>query len=393
MERLLAIATETQSLIKTNMDSLNESLNELSINSTIATNQLQESVNLTVDKIEASSFAIEALAVDAELLISKTDEAEIRLNAAYQQGVEQVKQAIASESLANRNEISALRDALMPLILGQQMELSKIANKAINGGGLSDNDKNHLTKDLGHQLLSQQGNLRQACDYYTLTSQMDESNDNCDCDCGTQQSNITLRRFGFLSIRHESKPPSQGVTCRKHRSSLRRVVLAVQLVPFLERTVEFAFGGTFMGGGFHLDSPLRVFRTVRRTDAVMFQLFDGFIARSDGKMRSSKWQSHRLWDKVTRSGFQYFDLSPPVVHRELNNLYQELVLIDSSGRGSIHDVDESGHTLLHVSLFHSYKLKVGNLTLQLGNCIFNCTNFSSILTCHQRHRKAFAISG
>lgn len=51
-------------------------------------------------------------------------------------------------------------------------------------------------------------------------------------------------------------------------------IVSLQLFPLLQKTVELTFGAKLGAGEFSLESPLRVYNTIRRSDSTMFRLFD-----------------------------------------------------------------------------------------------------------------------
>lgn len=267
--------------------------------------------------------------------------------------VQSLDSNLTSEARATREEIIALRNDILPLILGQK---SRPSNLVDNGATvkLSDLDKADLTNLIRQTLLSDHRSLRDACDSQTIQI-VSAAASRQSCKLHGRRRPLSSTFLGFLSIEYENQP-SRCSACQQTRtSSSRRLRLALQLLPFLNKTVEFNFGATFRGGGFHIESPLRVFSTVRRSESAVFQLFDGFVERCGANTAESSIWSHKwmVKDKAAGMGINLvpgYDWDIDAVKTELQFVNQCLSEIHKTGRGSIDDKDESGHTVLHVRL-------------------------------------------
>lgn len=295
------------------------------------------------------------------------------LETIHRYGIEEFKRTVAAESRANKEDITALRDAIVPLLLGQQSWLSDTDGNTLVTK-LSSQDKADLTKELRSELLSHLSVLREACDFHraeaVIAVNKQEPENHCHCHPQRNTKSVSL---GFLSLRYETCV-SHVCTCKKKLApSFLRLRLAFQLLPFLEKTVEFVFGGTFMGGGCHVDSPLRVFRTIKRSESAVFQLFDVFVKRAGAKQKGSPWLTHMWHLKEEGVAFHCYDWSEGTARAELNLLHQQLIDMGGSGQGSIHDTDECGNTILHVGTrSRVISITILGLLPTTGSCFSDC---------------------
>jgi hypothetical protein len=128
----------------------------------------------------------------------------------------------------------------------------------------------------------------------------------------------------------------------------------MQLLPFLERTVALTFSTTKESGGFHVGYSLRTFATVQRSKSPIFRFFDDFPDRCRATELRTLVVHPTFWLVRTCpesfSTCEGFDFDRNVVKRELREGYKLLLTESSSGRGKLTDRDESGWTLLHVSI-------------------------------------------
>src|ERR1700750_52159 len=111
----------------------------------------------------------------------------------------------------------------------------------------------------------------------------------CTCFPYHQTSSSSKSRFSFsYELRSDHQP-----NCLYYKSSKvsRSYGLAVRLLPFLHKTIELAFSTTTGAGGASNAANLRVYRTMRRQDSPVLQMFDQIY--------------HSCADIVYRSGAEY----------------------------------------------------------------------------------------
>ncbi|KAK3485245.1 uncharacterized protein B0T23DRAFT_327068 [Neurospora hispaniola] len=185
----------------------------------------------------------------------------------------------------------------------------------------------------------------------------------CDCDIKTYNIGKTFKRgpfsFGYgyenQKRHHNSCPYSGGQTAKRTWNS----ELCMQLLPLVNKTVQFALSATIGGGGFELRFPLKVVPTVQRANSAIFMLFDNFAERCaelgffreyyvDQRLYPDFYVDYRYYV------YQYRRDSNTAAVWDIDRIRQELqhihrVLCDAHilQIGSIRDRDESGFTVLH----------------------------------------------
>ncbi|EAA29742.1 hypothetical protein GE21DRAFT_9721 [Neurospora crassa] len=184
----------------------------------------------------------------------------------------------------------------------------------------------------------------------------------CGCDTKTYNTGKAFRRgpfsFGYgyeNQKRHHTSCPYSGGQAVKQTWNYQ---LCMQLLPLVNKTVQFAFSATIGGGGFELRFPLKVFPTVQRANSAIFRLFDNFAERcAELDFFREYYVDERLypWFCVrricpTNNGH---DSNTAVVwnidriRQELRHIHRVLCDAHILQIGSIRDRDESGYTVLH----------------------------------------------
>ncbi|EGO55041.1 hypothetical protein NEUTE1DRAFT_139321 [Neurospora tetrasperma FGSC 2508] len=184
----------------------------------------------------------------------------------------------------------------------------------------------------------------------------------CDCDIKTYNIEKTFKRgpfsFGYgyeNQKRHHTSCPYNGGEAVKQTWNYR---LCMQLLPLVNKTVQFALSATIGGDGLELQFPLKVFPTVQRANSAIFMLFDNFAERcAELGFFRGYYVNQRLYPQFLVHGVYPIDNehdSNTAVAWDIDRVRQELrhirrVLCDAHVLriGSIRDRDESGFTVLH----------------------------------------------
>lgn len=266
----------------------------------------------------------------------------------------QLELTVRQESSATKEELLELRNAVMPVIMGIQTKLSSLDRAAASR--LSDGDKADLVTQLRRELMSHPGTLRDACDYLTLWDNLSPAlapkpSQQCRCHSQWKQKSVARGPFYFRFKTGGSHEPTCPQKCPSALSW--KYQLGIQLLPFLNKTVELTFGATFCGGGFQVESPLTVFATVKRSESRIFQLFEQFPDRCGARKRrvnqpAAWWRLQKGDREQDYEMFFGYTWDVEVAKHQLQQVHGSLLEASENGIGSISDKDEYGHTILHV---------------------------------------------
>ncbi len=175
----------------------------------------------------------------------------------------------------------------------------------------------------------------------------------CKCRPVGNKRRMEIGNSRWLSWRYEARRQHEA-SCpyKQFEGPSWRHQLAIQLMPFMRKTVQLAFNATRRGGGYDIEFPIRVFSTVKRSESYIFRLFDAFPGRCNALVRKmSPEESDRAWfSQRTQTWFGGFEWDVPTVREHLVRVRRYLLEAEGNGLGSIGDKDESGHTVLYVSL-------------------------------------------
>ncbi|KAH7125857.1 hypothetical protein EDB81DRAFT_860557 [Dactylonectria macrodidyma] len=177
--------------------------------------------------------------------------------------------------------LEALRLHVLTMIPSQCIDHDGIQTIQQQPSGLTHEENIQLNKRVREDLLQYPKALRDSCDSVgfhlnahqrlrSLPDQMDL------CQCFANERTGWTQQFGIIGLRYESQEPHQR-SCPLYGDRSWRYAFSLQLIPFLRRTVEFAFGATYQGGGFSIAPPLTTWTTVKRSESPMFRLFDEFV--------------------------------------------------------------------------------------------------------------------
>jgi hypothetical protein len=264
----------------------------------------------------------------------------------------QLELTVRHESSATREVILALQNAITPAVTGKQPRLSSL-DQAVTVR-LSDADKADLAALFRRELVSRPSAPRNSCDFRMPRDNLSSAlvQPSLQCHCHAQWKRKSVGR-GLLSFHYETRGRHEP-TCPQRRSSAHswKYQLAVQLLPFLNKTVELTFEAIFQGRGFQIEFPLTVFATVKRSESCIFQLFEQFPDRCGAQFRHAKWSSYMWSLKGEGEGneklFLGYEWDIRVARQQLQQAHQFLLEANMRGVGSISDKDEYGHTILHV---------------------------------------------
>ncbi|KAI9164088.1 hypothetical protein HJFPF1_05724 [Paramyrothecium foliicola] len=261
----------------------------------------------------------------------------------------QISSTIRNDSSSMQLQIMRLRDDILPLLIGQQTSFSELMNRE-ESLKLAEQNREGLLAELRKELVKHPSTMREACNFQVaqLESSSVPLGMEAPCHCRSHR-NTKSATFGFLSFHYETRD-SHSPTCQEKymRSTSQKFRLALQLLPFLNRTVELTFGATFYGGGFHIDPPLHLFATVQRSRSYMFRLFDSFPESCNAVTKGSEKQDN-MWSTPGTS-FNRYEWDVEQARLQLQLLYRSLLDMERNGLGSLQDRDENGHTVLHEML-------------------------------------------
>ncbi|KAK4457676.1 hypothetical protein QBC42DRAFT_278542 [Cladorrhinum samala] len=172
-----------------------------------------------------------------------------------------------------------------------------------------------------------------------------------ECNCRTISEKVE-RRMGRFSViagtesKHGSGCPLYNIGQHSWYYSL-----TAQLLPFINKTVEFTVGVTHQAGWSSVMSPLRFRGTVRRAKSPIFQLFDALpklYAHEDVPNFNRDIHSAMYYGRSPKSDFRIVQLKWDVERTRdaLENIYGKILWAVESGIASGADVDEMGHTFL-----------------------------------------------
>lgn len=263
-----------------------------------------------------------------------------------------------------RNEI---RSELMLLMTGQGPYASSVNALLPSLSRLSHQDRTELANMLLINHLQHPNNPRKESNFSAARSPANQPlasvSPICGCNIKTYNTGKAFKRglfpwgYGYQNQRrHHTSCPYNREEGVKHTW---RYQLCMQLLPFANKTVQFAFSATAGQGGLDLRFPLKVIPTVQRSRSAIFNLFDEFPVRC-GEFTSSvrshgslplylTWktlQSHSAGGG-SETGTFIWDIDR--VREELRHIHRKLSEAHKFQLYSIRDVDESGYTVLHVS--------------------------------------------
>ncbi|KAK6062948.1 hypothetical protein SCUP515_12872 [Seiridium cupressi] len=125
--------------------------------------------------------------------------------------------------------------------------------------------------------------------------------------------------------------------------------IQTKLGPWLSGVLEFTLGLQRHGHSWSPHTPLKFRATVKRTDSLLFKLFDEFVATCP-QVQTSEPLEPRSPEEFVRAkqGKQRRLLlwNKEATERNMTHLVRSIREVISSGRASGSDVDEQGHTLL-----------------------------------------------
>lgn len=243
-----------------------------------------------------------------------------------------------------RDEIPALRDAVLSILTGKIDQLSE--QEYIVASQLTTAERNETKSQIRNQLIMRPSSLRDASDFVSLPRKRGRY-----CECRSQDVS-SFYECGALRIKigHSSE---HRQSCPYHSLGKQswRYTVSARLLPFVQRTVALGFSLTSGSGCFSIAPLLNAYCTVERSKSPVFKLFDDF---------PSRWARRSAWGSGSEIGVRspivkdghgnillYWDVSE--VEIALSNLHTALatVFLDKLGSGS--DKDENGNTVLHVS--------------------------------------------
>lgn len=177
------------------------------------------------------------------------------------------------------------------------------------------------------------------------------------CDCRFVRNKSTYQK-GLFSITYNSSA-AHLTSCPHYKSHQRSwsCSLSAQLLPILQRAIETTFAATFGAGGNSIGMSLRYFGIVKRSESPAYKLFDSFQDRCARRISLRHSGNFEYLKRLNngQSSFQYdssdyFEWDSELAKAEFPKLRRDLCQLLCSGRVSASYSDESGKTLLHVSI-------------------------------------------
>lgn len=244
---------------------------------------------------------------------------------------------------ALREELPALRDAVLGIMTGRIQELSR--DERIAASQLSPLERTELESQIERQLIMRPSALREASDFVSLPKRRGKP---CNCLSSSLSSSYIRGPFGIKVEYSSQHRPS----CHYYRTGKwsSRYAASARLLPFVQKTVELGMSLTFGAGCFSIAPRLSASCTVKRSESSVFKLFDEFLLRCPIRiLHSSSDFSQEYVFYEPGNEFLWFDCGIPAVKNELINLINNLEVTIHRKTGSGSDKDEHGNTVLHVS--------------------------------------------
>lgn len=239
---------------------------------------------------------------------------------------------------------------------------SAVAVDRLSASRLTSENKNDRAMQVTKQLVKSPNLLKDVCEEMNLAEQEIVRNfirrrrsTKYRCDCRFVRNKSTYQK-GLFSITYNSSA-AHITKCPHYKSHQRSwsCSLPAQLLPILQRAIEITFAATFGAGGNSIGMSLRYFGIVKRSESPAYQLFDSFQGRC--ACRISDVEHSEYWDRLNNGQFifqydssDYFEWDLELAKAELPKLRRDLSQLFCSGRVSASYSDESGKTLLHVSI-------------------------------------------
>jgi hypothetical protein len=274
---------------------------------------------------------------------------------------------------SSQQDLTILTAAVLRKLIDPQCTFSKEEQSLV--ARLNVADKRQLEAQTFRKLVKSPSTLREACDICPFTSQRFVLRKRQSCSC--QRTHVVNHSTpGKVSYRSEYYADHDR-TCRFYYVGRRGTssTIMLQLLPFLQKTVEFTFGVNYGAGAWSIAPPVRYYASVERSKSPLFRAFDDFIATWSTRVVHYRHkytpESQRLvLGKVTSfrattpfpatTSFHtiqsfpdpdiifQFHLGMPELKEKLNLLARELGSKFVAHDASASDKDQHGNTMLHV---------------------------------------------
>ncbi|KAI5468038.1 hypothetical protein BGZ63DRAFT_450072 [Mariannaea sp. PMI_226] len=335
---------------------LEKKLEKIQRINTDLTRQLQVA---TIEMQSDQSVRIADITKSTELLREDMKQLRIDGDVAHEETRTLVTKVLIESQVATKTSITELRDAVVTLALGRTDALQP--DHVTTAAELSPLGREYLVREVCEALAKHPSALNKCCDNgvssiynaarsVDLTSTFHSKPVDCSCRLSRRRR---FRKYGFLGLNYEELVPHYpSCPFTKVAEQSSRYTVSVQLIPVLEKTVEFMFGASFQGGGFSLSHSIRAFATVKREYSPLFKLFDDVPSlcarRCYGPLQNGcrdECSSSIYEKKVDR--FFHFHWDIESVRIQLRFLPQRLLCLAAEGSAALTDKDECGRTLLH----------------------------------------------
>lgn len=255
-------------------------------------------------------------------------------------------EAIPHVNETRREDVLSLRSELLGVLTGDQTALSPAGRHTASG--LSASEKAAVESDMRSQLTRYPSALQDACDVALLEVARSEL-----YHLQTAQCRMIVGT-GVLAFASRAGQVRGGAGDDGERRPWRYSI-SVQLMPFLNRTVEMLWSAASAPGRWQIVPKIRLRGTVLRSQSPLFRLFDGFVLShyTDKDMYFHGPRPGPL-DRRTHAitgedSWAVMTWNMRSTARELEDMADSIRRLIDTGAASATDTDEYGNTLLHVS--------------------------------------------
>jgi hypothetical protein len=257
------------------------------------------------------------------------------------------------ESQQIRNDLQRLRDDLMPWVMGRTISRSSPLEPLASS--LSKAESSELQVKLEKTLVESPSDFKEVCEntIYALNFTNKRNGrhalraQHC-CNCSTASKRTVSRSGRFCFVSESKTEHDHTYGCQIKSKKLWRYMLAIQLLPLLQKSLTITMTQTSGAGGCSLGVYLNCYRTVKRVTSEMFKLFDNF----PGKLRKERCGTmlqEVQEGQVCFAKSDNWDIYKIVASEgDFDGLARSFTELLHQGYGW--DKDEYGNTVLHVSL-------------------------------------------
>jgi hypothetical protein len=315
---------------------------------TSATSAIQSTAQHVVDQASSISDEIAAMRAEFNLLTnlvsdmrqdSRDTTHQLSQIQATTQGQSQVARIRAAEM---RPDFSVLCDDIIRLLVGDMPAISTSTQNWV--ARLTAEESGNIASDVRRKLIRCPSALR---DTHCNSQDALRLFKMCSCRPTSNQKELRTWRFRFFNASKSQHRPDCPLRTAGYRSW--GYSMAVQLVPFLNRTVELTLGLTAGMGRWSVAPPLKYYGTVRRANSPLFRLFDELPEKCATEHSLISGSMVPAWRKVEGAPIAMaieWDLEK--TQEQLDGIIREIQEILTSKVSAGTDQDEDGNSLIFV---------------------------------------------